>query len=256
MKRVQQKILTGLVTGFFALAAIATGLAAQTLEGSNIDSRVLVGFEVDAEDVQSRLPEGWTSVSFPNGALKGANLLMIFEDRVLGRDAEGKPLDLFTHRGLAFLGLAKQGDSVRLYILRLYTTNPDYDPYRNASVADISRMSSTSGPSNAGRDRSENWSVALGDGTKLEMTLTFTSGRPVWQNAKTRMFSNADPTVSRIFEYDQLMDVVMSTGLGKPLSGTMNLTSDIAELADIFDGNEKMVGIVDSPIRVRQVFLP
>lgn len=238
------------------MAMMALPAAAQTLEGSNIDSRLLVGFKVDAEDVQSRLPDGWTSVPFPSGALQGANSLMIFEDRVLGLDAEGKPLATFTHRSLALLGLAKNEEGARLFILRLYTTNPDYDPYDNASVADIARASETAGAANAGRDRVETWNVILADGTRLDMALGFSSGRPVWQNAKSRLYSNVDPAASRIFEYDQLMDVVMSDGLGKPMSGSISLTSNIAELADIFDGTEVIVGIVDSPVRTRRVFLP
>jgi hypothetical protein len=183
---------------------------------------------------------------------------MGLEERLFAADAEGKPRALPTSRAVALLGLAKQteGKKVRLYVLRLFTSNPDDDPFKNAVVAGVSRRSSAEGRGNAGRTHEEHWLVDLGDGGTLGVSASFTTGRGMWVSDKARPYSNSDPTVSRIFSYDQLVELVMSLPANKPLTGEFSLSTTIPELAGLFDGSQQLVAIMNIPVYVRKVYMP
>ena len=111
-----------------ALAYVAVPARSESLVGSNIDSRVLVGLNVNSDGVQSLMPDGWVSFPFPSGPLKGSNMLLVLIDGVLEMDPEGKPLDPASRRGAVLVGLGKKDDSVRLYVLRMLTTVLERNP--------------------------------------------------------------------------------------------------------------------------------
>ena len=247
--------LVGSLALVFTLASVAE-VTAETAMGSNIDSRLLFAFKVSPDQVERQLPEGWRGIGFPKGALKGANFLMVLEDRLLARDAEGKSVSPYTSRAAAFLTLAKGDDGVRLFVLHLYTSNPDYDPFLNAVVSDVTRRSVVDGAANSGRDRSEVWAVKPASGGDLSVTFDFTTGRGNWVSDESRVYSSIDPSVFRIFRYDQLVDLVMSVPVGKPFSGELAVSSTISELSGVFDGSEELVAILNIPVYVREVFQP
>ena len=235
-----------------------TEAQAETFEGTNVDSRVIVGAKVAVAGVQAFMPEGWDSIGFPSGPLKGANLLVSFVDGVLMVDADGRPLDPASRRAIVLLGLGKQieGDGVRIFVLRTYSTEPaQNDPYGVNVPADVARTNSVSGSANGGRDSADTWVMTVDDG-ELAMTLDYTTGRRSWSASEAKSFSAANPDFYRIYRYDSLTDVAMSSVMNKPLNGTYELTSSVSELATIFDGSEETVAIVDIPVRVRKVFLP
>ncbi|MFY0692357.1 MAG: hypothetical protein JXR14_10610 [Paracoccaceae bacterium] len=204
------------------------------------------------------MPPGWTSIPFPGGPLKGANTLLVFIDRALQLDPEGKPADPANMRAVAVAGLGKEegGDGVRLYVLRIYTTDPAPDPYKNAVASDIAHSASASGPANAGRMRKEDWTIAPDGGGEITLSLDFTSGKRGWSSDEARPFSNTDPEFSRIYRYNQLVDLVMSTAVGKPMSGEVAFSSTVPELVKMFDGAQELVAILDVPVYVREVYLP
>jgi hypothetical protein len=256
-----RRMFTRVKTVFLALAVFAVvpiaSLQAQTLDGSNVDSRVLMGLAINEAAVQARMPEGWVAIAFPRGPMAGANLLIGFEDRAIALDAEGKPKTPATARAVSLLGLAKQkdGDGVRLYVLRVYSTAPELLPYGNAIAAQVTRSTSSESHADGSQARTDNWVAATSDG-KLELSLSFSTGRRSWAPSKAEIFSSVDPSVVRILDYQQLVDVLQSDALGKPLAGEVDLTSNIAGITDLFDGNQKVLAILDIPVYVRKVFLP
>jgi hypothetical protein len=231
---------------------------AETPVGSNVDSRVLVGVSAPADGVQTLLPEGWKSVPFPDGPLGGANLLLVFIDSLVQFDAEAKPLAPASRRALALVSLGKMadGDEVRLYVLRMYTTTPEVDPYRVNVAAEIARKSSLEGPANGGRERSDTWEVEVSSGGTLRFQLDYKTGTPSWAPGEALPHSASVPDFSRIYRFRQLVDLVASTPLGKPKSGEFNVTSNVPELASILDGSEEIVAVMDVPVYVREISLP
>ncbi|NND44880.1 MAG: hypothetical protein HKN58_06120, partial [Xanthomonadales bacterium] len=59
-----------------------------------------------------------------------------------------------------------------------------------------------------------------------------------------------------IYRYDSIVDVVSSKAMGKPVAGSVSLTSTVPELAGIFNGAEEIAAVLDVPVRVRKSYLP
>lgn len=241
-----------------ALALPRGAAEAETLVGNNVDNRVLVGFAVADEAMQPFLPDGWTPTAFPGGPFAGANLLLVAIDRLVQLDAEGAPSALANSRYIAVVGLGKEtdGEAVRLYVYRIYASDPAPDPYGNSVEADVARITASEGPANGARMRRESWRASPAEGGTLEFTLEFSSGARGWAPGEAKPYSNTQPDFHRIYRFEQLVDLVMSKGAGKPLEGSFTLSSDVAELAEVFDGSEEVIGILDVPVYVRSVYLP
>lgn len=249
--------LAGLLIGAMSIAP-QSAASAETLVGTDIESRIIVGLTADTTAVQDMLPEGWTAVAFPSGPLKGANLLVSFVDGHVRLDAEGKPLAPASRRAVTLVSLAKatEGEAFRLFVTGIYTTDPENDPYGLNTGAEISRASALGGPADGGRDSSEAWSVAPATGGALALDLTFTTGRRGWSQSEALSFSAANPDFHHIYRYDNIVDVVASSAMGKPLDGSASLTSSIPELAGVFNGEEQIAAVLDVPVRVRKSYVP
>ena len=255
-----KSLVLRLVLSVWAVAALAVpgAVRAESYVGSNVDSRVLVGLKASPDGVQAMMPEGWTSVPFPAGPLKGANLVLILIDRSIDLDAEGKPLDPASMRALVQAGMAKQtdGDAVRLFILDILTTVPERNPYGVARPADIARTLSISGPANGPRAVSDQWQITPAEGGDVTFSMDFTTGKRSWSPGEAFPFSAATPEFSRIYRYEQMVDLVVSTSLGKPASGTYSLSGTGAGLDGVLNGSEEIIAVMDVPSYVRKVFLP
>jgi len=64
---------------------------AETLIGSNVDNRINVYLRVGQAELQGWLPAPWQVTPIPKGPLKETNLIIVFMDRLLDQDAQGKP---------------------------------------------------------------------------------------------------------------------------------------------------------------------
>lgn len=242
----------------FAAMFAADAAKAETLVGTDIESRVIVGLSADARAVKAMLPEGWTPISFPRGPLKGANFLVSFIDGHVALDADGKPVSPGSRRAVSLASLAKQedGDDVRLYLTGVYAAAQEDDPYGLKAAADISRSHSLSGPSAGERQSSETWEVAPATGGELTMSLEFTTGKRGWALSESKAFSAGNPDFVAIYRWDSVTDVVKSVAMERPVNGSFSMTSTIPELAPIFNGNEEVMAILDIPIRVRNTYYP
>ena len=239
-----------------ALVSLSAPARSEDYVGSNIDSRVLVGLKGNSDGIQSLMPDGWASIPFPSGPLTGSNMLLVLIDGVLELDAEGKPLDPASRRAAVLVGLGKKEDTVRMYVLRILTTVPERNPYGVAEGAEIERTKSLSGPANGARLSSDEWRIVSPQGEELVFTLNYTTGRRGWTPGELFPYSAANPDFSRIYRYDQMVDLVVSTALGKPSSGEFSLTISAGELASIFDGAHEITAVMDVPVYVRKVYLP
>lgn len=231
--------------------------AAETLTGSNVDSRVLVAMRFDEAAVQATMPDGWTSFPFPGGALEGANALLIFADRYLGMDAEGKPESPATYRAVAMASLGKSTttDEVRTFVTRVFATVDGNDPYGNARPANIIRRAGVESADGAHPKLSETWSVRA-DGGEMTLSLSYSAGPLSWSARASQSYSNVDPAIHHLNRFEQLSDLAMSVPLGKALDGALDIQSSIPELAGLFDGNETTVAVIVIPMYVRHVFDP
>ena len=238
-----------------------TGLMAGTVAGSgekvgtNIDSRVLIGFQVSDASVQPWLPEDWKLLTLPKGPLAGTNLIVGFFDRKLQLDGEGKPAAQPATLGAELVAFAvKPGEEgSRLYVLRKYEPAPFANTYGATKEAFVERTSTVEGGA-PGR-KHESWQITTDSGA-LSLDLAFAAGKVNWVPGKNAPVSASDASISRMQEYNQMMDLVMSSAVGKPLDGDFSFSTSIPELAAMFDGSEKLTGILSIPVYVRDVYMP
>ena len=237
------------------LSYLAGTAQAETLVGRNIDSRFMLAFSTGSEGIDALLPSGWTAVGFPSGPLKGANLLIGLEERHLALNAEGDPVDPARSRAAALMTLAKGEEGVRLYILRVLTTDAGYDLFPDAEYASAMRNSRFEGTDDTAR-QTETWRFESDVGGSLEITFDFEVGLGMWTSSDARPFSSSDPGISWVFRYDQLVDLVSSKAVGKPLSGNLAVSADLPGFETVLDGSETLMGILSIPVYIREVFHP
>lgn len=254
------------VTAFCAAAAMVVAMVGltpapangETLVGANVDSRVIMGFAAPQEAVQAWLPDGFTAITLPKGGMAGANLLLVLIDRHLDMAPDGAPAEPASSRSavLASFGVAEGGGKPRLFATRIYATDADKDPYAVAVSAEVGRTSKLDGATAGERVRSEEWSVRPETGGSITVRYAHDAGVPVWSEGESRVFSAANPEYHRIYRYRQLDDLAMSEGLGKALSGEIEIRVDVPELATLFDGSERLVALITRPVYQRETFLP
>lgn len=252
MKVHRRSFLTGLaaVVGFTLQPWIGAAHA-ETLIGSNIDTRYMLAFSVETDAVASLMPEGWSAIGFPRGPLAGANLLIGLEDRQLAMTADGAPAAPAKSRAAAVMALGKRDDGVRLFVLRVYSTDAEYDLFPDGVAAEVSRSSRLEET-----HQRENWRIAPSSGGEIAITFDYEVGVGKWVSDEARPFSASSPDLSRVFRYDQLVELVMSKAVGKPMSGEFSVSVNVPELGGILDGSEELVGLLSYPVYVREVFEP
>ena len=252
-----QFVVGALVTAIaFSTAAIAT---AQTKLWSTVESRIILGFKADDAAVQATMPEGWKAITLPKGPLAGVNILVVFMDRHLILDAEGKPQDPSSNPVAALMsyGVSKDVDGVRAYITRIYEISPTVDPYGNSVEALITRDGQKTVAADNSVERSEIWSVKPEGGGSIDFSLSYDSAGLNWvEDGKSRPYSGAMPEYSHIYQYDQAAELVMNTKTGYKLSNEWEFSSSVPELTELFDGSEELIAILNIPIYVRDVFEP
>jgi hypothetical protein len=99
----------------------------------------------------------------------------------------------------------------------------------------------------------------VADGGQVQLSLAYQQGGMlVWVTAEQPnlpLYAAKDPRVVRWYQEDQVMDVVRSDPLG--VNGVSELTLDVqGELADVFDGNERVVAVFIQRPYMRQVYEP
>jgi hypothetical protein len=116
-------------------------VSAETLVEFNNDSRTVVALRVSPTAVRNRLPPAWQVDPAPAGALKGANLLLVFSNPWLTQDPEGKPAAVPIERRVLLVVPAKNthtGESTIL-VARSYDANAKQfpGPYKNGTPCDL-----------------------------------------------------------------------------------------------------------------------
>ena len=249
---------TGTIAILFVFLGASVG-GAETRVGSTVESRVLVGFKVNDAAIDATLPEGWSSITLPQGPLGGSNLIVALIDRHLIVDANGTPQQPSSGPIVAFLAYARNRDieGLRGFVTRVYEESPLVDPYRNSVAADIDRIAGYSDAGGGERSQSERWSVLTEAGDVLALELDFKVGGFRWAtDGESRPYSASDPDFFRIYRYDQLAGLVMNAAMGQTVDGTFTVAAKGPDLSQLFDGSELLTAIVSIPTYVREISLP
>lgn len=249
------------------------GKLAQPADGSGLKysdgiaaSRTMIALAGNAAGLERRLPSGWGLAPFAGTDLQGtmltgANMLVPFHEVYAIRDQVGTS-GLPQVSYVPFLSPARNQATGRLaYIHWLtYTEDPDAVPgkYHDAKLARITR-SLTFAKEERGVTRVNETFSAVADSGEIHLSLTYRQGGALmWLSAdapKLQLYSAQDPRIERWYKEDQVIDVVRSDPQG------INRVSDISikaagELADVFDGKERIVAVVIQRPYFREVYVP
>ncbi len=237
---------------------LAGPIAAEEKVGSTVESRVLLGLNVDEMAIGKWLPEGWQPVTLGQGPMGGSNLILALIDRHVILDADGAPESPASGPTVAFLvyGKSDGNERPRGFVVRVYEEEPLVSPYGNSVAADIGRQAHFSDPGGGARTIGEEWIVQTGSGM-LEIDLSAVVRGFRWATGGvSKPYSSLTPDFFRIYRYDQLVGVGKSSAMGIPLAGTATLSVTDPDLAAVFDGSETLEAIVASPVYLRDIYLP
>ena len=238
--------------------AFTTLAQAETLVESQLYFRTYVAFSVDQKAVQAWLPDPWKAVSLPKGPFKGANLYVMFEDMFLKQDGEGKPAKGETYHAALLVAFAKhpQTGDFAVFVIRIYSPHGGPGPYKNTVKATVRREATLKGTDLEPGAGSEVWKVQDSAGGIMEFRMDYQRAVPKRVKKEFKVRSSVEPDFFRIYRDDRTVDVLKSIPAGIDRVQNYKFRVTMSEFRKIFDGSEKLVGILVNPIQVRQVFLP
>ena len=253
--------LVGCATIFFVVSGFclsAQQARAETLDETSMFFRISAGFSVDQEAAQTWLPSPWKAVSVSEGPFKGANLFILFDDKFIRYDGEGKLYKDGAYCSSALIGLGKnqQTNEVFFFVTKIFWPFDDPTPYKNGVKASVTREAMVKGATSTSGTSREVWKIRDKNGGTLEFEMDYQRGVPQRVKRDIPVRSNIDLNFVKIYKDDYAVDLIMSEPNGIKRVQNYKLKTTIPELRKMFDGSEKLIGITVYPSRVREGFYP
>jgi hypothetical protein len=227
----------------------------------------MIALEANAAAVQRRLPRGWELAPYQGDdlrgtSLRGANLLVPFHEIYAKRTDQGEPVGLPQLSYVVFISQARNqatGALAHLHWLA-YTEDPADVPgkYRDARLARITRSQTFTKERRGKTEVRESFS-AVADSGQVHLSLAYRQGGTVmWTTSAAPnlvLRAATDPGIVRWYQEDQVVNIVRSDPLNINGVTELSLTAQ-GELADVFDGTERVVAVVIQRPYLRQVYVP
>jgi hypothetical protein len=205
---------------------VALGISWDSAQGqllieNSMETRFQLDLKVPNAALMAFFPQGFTSSVATQGPAKDCNLRLIFIDRTMVIDPDGKPMGKGSSRLVYLVAPAKDpsGDSIQLVIGGL-TDNPEDVPgylgnYLAATTHDMRRTVAISGASPV--METQDWVFAAKTGEHLEMHIRFERGTGTrFPAADVRFHSAANPTNYQISHQEQVLDILRNTTTNPP----------------------------------------
>jgi hypothetical protein len=230
-------------------------------------ARTMIAVEGNASALQRRLPGGWRLAPYEGDdlrgtSLRGANLLVPFHEIYATRTLHGEPAGLPQLSYVVFISQARNqttGELAHIHWLA-YTEDPTGVPgkYGDGKLARITRSQTFSKQQRGHTEIHETFS-AVADSGQVHLTLGYQQGGTVkWITAdmpNLLLRAAKDPAIERWYQEDQVVNIVRSDPLN--INGVTEIElSAQGELTDVFDGTERVVGVVIQRPYLRHVYVP
>src|SRR5262245_1532459 len=230
-------------------------------------ARTMIAVEGNATALQRRLPKGWELTPYAGddlrgSSLRGANMLVPFHEVYAVKTQDGQHPGLQQVSYIAFVSQARNQATGALAHIHwfAYTEDPAAVPgkYRDSTLARITRSQTFTKERPGETEVRETFSAVAGGG-EVHLSLAYQQGGMViWATAdkpNLPLYAANDTSILRVYQEDQVLNVVSSDPLN------INRVSEIrfivtGHLADVFDGNERIVGVVIQRPYMRQVYVP
>jgi hypothetical protein len=233
---------------------------AETLIESNVDQRLSLGIRVSPPELQTWIPTPWQAELVAEGPSKGANLFLVFIDKILSHDADGKPRQGGTDRGLALAAFGKHAQTGEMasVVIRIFTANPQAipGPYKNSVQATVRREFATTAMDLEPAAVTDRWEIRPATGGVINLETQYRQGLPARTKPEDKVYSAVEPAFFRIYRVDQGGDVLRSVACGVDRLPRYELRVAVPELAKLFDGSEQLISLTARPWYMRQVSLP
>jgi len=229
-------------------------------------ARTLLAVEGNAAALQRRLPDGWELAPYSGDdlrgtSLRGANMLIPFHEVYAVRTQDGHAAGLSQLSYVVFISQARIPATGALghFHWLLYTEDPAGVPgkYRDGKLAHIKR-SQTFTKDQPGETQVQETFSAVADEGKIELSLSYRQGGMVaWVTAEQPnlpLYAAKDPSIVRWYKEDQVINIVRSDALKIDAVSEISLKVR-GELTDVFDGSERVVGVVIQRPYMRQVYV-
>ncbi|GHO99348.1 hypothetical protein KSF_093960 [Reticulibacter mediterranei] len=231
-----------------------------------VGNRLLLGFIADASAIQRRLPEPWRIASLPAFEAIGLpaeqqpNLLLAFHHLLIDQDAQGQTLTEAGSRFLVFdIPARNSGTGERgLVHFLMFTGGAIPGRYRDALPAQV-RHDYHVVEDYASTTIREAYRIQPEAGGLLEVQLTAQRGVLRRQTAALPNFplwSAVDSTIQRVYQEDSVVELLRNNVTGFNCIQELTFHAEIPALADLFDGNERLVTVIANPYYMRRVFSP
>lgn len=252
-----------LLTVFVSFSILNQSVAQSSKAGEELGTpfgwsqevRTVLTFKISDEVAQKFLPNGWTTASIPQGPAKGANLTVVFAERLATQDANGKAVG--GEEAGVILSIASRRDKDTAFsIIEGYsdtqTTPGFYLVYKPAKVL-IDRQTHVTSLSST---IEETWSVVGDGGEHISFHIAYEQITPIRTQLVSRNVSAVDANIRRTYRIDQGTNVILSEPSGVKRGRNLAFKASGGTLSTLFDGKEEMVSIVSAPWYSRQMFLP
>jgi hypothetical protein len=187
------------------LCLLPAAQAENLIEKSN-DVRTILNFQVSDSAVSSLLPAGWQSNPSPSGVSKGANLTLLFTDRLLVQDGEGNSINGGTNRVIVLIVPAKEiatGINASVVVAG-YSGSAEGIPgaYKLYLPGKIQMTRTTRSADKGLGENEELWSLGTATGDQIELAIKYERSIPSQVNAEQKVYSAAVPGFYRIYKVD------------------------------------------------------
>ncbi len=242
--------------GLAVLTVAPASASAQTITEWSAEHRMSLSFRVNAEALQRLLPSGWTSAPSTAPGDRGANLRVVFIDRLLALDGQGKAFRTGTSRYIVLAAPARNaaGQTNTVLVSGLSPEGPGaYGVNLTAVVSTV--MRSTTAQAEEGGLAEESWLFAAATGERIELQVAYRRALAVKSHAEARLRSALHPELTRTYKIDQAADVVRSAATPDRVE-SLTFRASGAAFAPIFDGKETLLSVTSLPWYVREVSVP
>ncbi len=240
------------------LFGAAESASAERLDQSTTDIRTVLHFNANKDAVQKLLPAGWVSTP-GTGALKDANISIVFIESVAVENAEGKPVPSQNKFAVIVVPAKNEQAGVTAPIVVGGFASPSqnapgaYGVYVPARIT-MAKSSRSSGPEATAVE--EAWDVSNDAGDQLRFSVSYERRVGTRAHIEPRVYSAAKPEFYRIYKVDQVSEVVHTVVDDVKRTGKVEFSGSGPHLSKVFDGTEQVVAVTSIPSYSRRIFLP
>jgi len=236
----------------------STTASADSLTEQVVDTRLVLAFRVDPNELKKVIPGPWDITSAAAGPAKDANFNVIFYERMLQQDGAGTSMGP-PYRFVVFTSVvtpheASAGASV---VSRIYASDPKRvpGPYKNSLLSAVKHHSAIDAGSEGSATVEETWEVRAQPNHNISLDLKYERSAPSRQKSEGRVYSSVDTTFYRIYRWDLLAEIPKSVPTGIDHVKSYRFGATIPEYASLFS-RAQLVAIISQPMYVRNVWLP